>query len=294
MKHFGYYLFVVFSYTVTLLPWRVLYLVSDLLYVLLYHVVRYRRHVVEKNLRNAFPEKSADELKKIRRRYFRHLSDMFIETLKPIHMSARQIKKHFIVVDTSLTDRFLEEGRDVVLLGSHYNNWEWYSALQLSSRHTVLTIYKPLKNKDFDRYLFRLRSKFGVRLTPMNHILRELVKCRNENIRTISGFVADQTPPADDNAFWTTFLNQETAFYRGAEKVAIKYDMPVIFVNIIKKKRGYYELDYKLITERPREEETNFIMSRYATMLEEIIRSKPEYWLWSHRRWKHKKPVRND
>jgi len=290
MKKAGYIIFVVFNYIITLLPFKVLYLISDIFFLLLYHVVKYRRSVVENNLKRAFPEKSPEELKKIGRRFYRHLSDIFIETLKPIHMSPQQINRRFTVTDTSLVDRFFEEGRDVVALSSHYNNWEWLSALQLSALHQVITIYKPLKNKDFDRFMLKIRTKFGMRVSPMNHILRDLVNCRNENIRTMSGFVADQTPPRDDNAMWTTFLNQDTGFFRGAEKVAVKYDMPVVFMHIRKIKRGFYELEYRLITEHPREEEPNFIISRYVSMLEEVIRSKPEYWLWSHRRWKYKRP----
>jgi KDO2-lipid IV(A) lauroyltransferase len=294
MKRAGYYLFVVLSYLITLLPMRALHLLSDLLWPFFYHVVRYRRKVVEKNLRNAFPEKSRKERIKIAKGFYRHLTDMIVETLKAMHLTPDQIKKRFRVTDTSLTDRFFSEGRDVVALGSHYNNWEWYSALQLSSKHKVITIYKPLKNKDFDRYLYNIRKRFGVWVTPMNHIARDLVKCRGEKILTMSGFIGDQTPPPDDNAFWTTFLNQDTGFYRGAEKVAVKYDIPVIFINIVKRKRGFYELEYSLISEHPRDEEPNAIIARYASGLEEVIREKPEYWLWSHRRWKHKRPQKND
>jgi len=256
-------------------------------------VVRYRRNVVERNLRNAFPEKSPEERIKIAKRFYRHLTDMIVETLKAMHMSPEKIKMRFRVTDSSLTDRFFSEGRDVVSLGSHYNNWEWYSTLQLSSKHRVITIYKPLKNKDFDRYLYNIRSRFGVWVTPMNHIVRDLVKCRSENVLTMSGFIGDQTPPPDDNAYWTTFLNQDTGFYRGAEKVAVKYDIPVIFINIVKRKRGFYELEYSLISEHPRDEEPDAIIARYASRLEEVIREKPEYWLWSHRRWKYKRPQKN-
>jgi KDO2-lipid IV(A) lauroyltransferase len=160
--------------------------------------------------------------------------------------------------------------------------------------YKVITIYKPLKNKYFDQFIFKLRSKYGLVVTPMHQIIRDLVKCRSENVRTLSGFVGDQTPPPNENAYWTTFLNQETGFYRGAEKVALKYDMAVIFMNIVKVKRGYYNIECKLMTEQPREEAPDSIISRYAEMLEEVIREKPEYWLWSHRRWKHKKPVKND
>lgn len=294
MKRAGYYLFVALSYTITLLPMWALHLLSDLLWPLLYHVVRYRRRVVETNLRNAFPEKGPEEREKIARRFYRHLTDMIVETLKAMHMNSEQIRKRFFVPDTSITDRFFSEGRDVVALASHYNNWEWYSSLQLSAKHTVITIYKPLKNKDFDRFLRKIRERFGMHTTPMNHIVRDLVKYRSEKILTLSGFIGDQTPPPDDNACWTTFLNQDTGFYRGAEKIAVKYDMPVIMMNIVKRKRGFYELEYSIISEHPRDEEPNAVICRYASMLEEIIREKPEYWLWSHRRWKHKRPEKND
>ncbi len=294
MKRAGYFIFVAFSYTITLLPMRALYLLSDILCPIFYHLIRYRRDVVERNLRNAFPEKSEEERKRIAKRFYSHLTDMFVETLKAMHMTPEQIRKRFSIPDTSLTDRFFSEGRDVVALGSHYNNWEWYSSMQLSMKHRALLIYKPLKNKDFDQFLLKIRSRFGVTITPMSHIIRDLVKCRNEKILTLSGFIGDQTPPRDDISFWATFLNQDTGFYRGAEKVAVKYDIPVVLMHIVKKKRGFYEVEYRLISEHPGEEEPNAITARYAAMLEEVIRDKPEYWLWSHRRWKHKRPLKND
>jgi KDO2-lipid IV(A) lauroyltransferase len=294
MKRAGYYIFVAFSRTITLLPMGALHLLSDLLWPLFYHVIRYRRNVVEINLKNAFPEKSQGERNRIARKFYRHLTDMILETLKAMRMTPEQISKRFFAPDTSLTDRYYSEGRDVVALGSHYNNWEWYSSLQLSSQHRIITIYKPLKNKDFDSFLLKIRSRFGVWVTPMNHIVRDLVKCRKEGVLTMSGFIADQTPPPDDNAYWTTFLNQDTAFYRGAEKMAVKYNSPVIYIKIVKVKRGYYELEYSLISEHPTEEESNAITARYAAMLEATIREQPEYWLWSHRRWKHKRPLKDD
>jgi len=294
MKRAGYYIFVAFNYVVTLLPLRVLYLFSDLLYLVLYYVIKYRRNVVEANLRNSFPEKSADELSDIARRFYRHLSDMMAETLKATHMSPKEIAERFTVSNRALLDRLYSEGRDVVALTSHYNNWEWLSALPMDVPYKVITIYKPLKNKYFDQFIFKLRSKYGLIVTPMHQIIRDLVKCRSENVRTLSGFVGDQTPPPNENAYWTIFLNQETGFYRGAEKVALKYDMAVIFMNIVKVKRGYYNIECKLMTEQPRGEAPDSILSRYGEMLEGVIREKPEYWLWSHRRWKHKKPVKND
>jgi len=294
MKRAGFYIFVGFNYILTLLPLRILYLFSDLLFLIIYYLVRYRRQVVDQNLSNSFPEKSRQERDRIAKRFYRHLCDVYVETLKPMHMSASKFAKRFDAGDITTLDHFLGEGRDIVTLGSHYNNWEWYSALQMATKYKVITIYKPLKNKYFDQFLFRLRSKFGITVTPMHNVLREIVNSRRDNVRTMSGFIADQTPPPDENAFWSNFLNQETAFYRGAEKVALKYDMVVVFINIDKVRRGYYKLNFKVITEHPRDEAPDYITSRYVEMLEEVIRAKPEYWLWSHRRWKHKKPVKND
>ncbi len=291
MERAGFYIFFIFNYFINLLPLRFLYLISDMLYLIIYYLVGYRRKVVEKNLRNAFPEKSQQERDKIAKRFYRHLCDIYVETIKPMHMSQEEIAKRFTVGNRALLDRLYSEGRDVVGLTSHYNNWEWLSAMPLDVPHKIITIYKPLKNKYFDRFLFKLRSKYGLIVTPMNQIIRDLVKSRSENVRTLSGFVGDQTPPPNENAYWTTFLNQETGFYRGAEKVALKYDMAVIFMNIVKVKRGYYTIECKLMTEKPCEEAPDSIISRYVEMLEEVIREKPEYWLWSHRRWKHKRKV---
>jgi len=294
MKAIGFYIFYGINYLITMLPLRVLYLFSDLFYLVLYYLAGYRRKVVAANLRNAFPEKSEVERKKIERRFYRHLADLFVETLKATHMSPEQISRRFAVRDVSDFDRLYKDGRSVIALCSHYSNWEWFSAVQLATPFRVLVIYKPLKNKHFDQFILNLRTKYGTWVSPMQNILRDLIKFRNEKILTISGFIADQTPPPDEHAYWTTFLNQETGFFRGAEKLALKYDLPVIFVNITKLKRGYYELVFELMTDHPGKESPDFITTRYAEMLEAVIREKPEYWLWSHRRWKYKKPVKND
>ncbi len=294
MKAIGYYIFFGINYLITLLPLRVLYLFSDFFYIVLYYLAGYRRKVVAANLRNAFPEKSEAERKKIERRFYRHLSDLFAETLKVTHMSPRQISRRLTVRNLSLVDRLHKEERSVIGLCSHYNNWEWLAGLQISTPYRLLTIYKPLTNKYFNQFILKLRTKFGLQASPMQNILRDLLKYRSEKILTMSGFIADQTPPPDENAYWTTFLNQETGFFRGAEKIALKYDMAVVFVNLTKIKRGFYELSWELISEHPGKEAPDFITSRYAEMLEAVIREKPEYWLWSHRRWKYKKPVKND
>jgi KDO2-lipid IV(A) lauroyltransferase len=294
MKAIGYYIFFGINYLITLLPLQVLYFFSDLLYLVLYYLAGYRRKVVAANLRNAFPEKSEAERKKIERGFYKHLCDLIVETLKAKHMSPKQISQRLVVRDLSSVDRLYKDGKNLIALTSHYNNWEWFSAVPLAIPYKILTAYKPLTNKYFDHFILNLRTKFGVWASPMQNILRDMLKFRNEKILTISGFIADQTPPPDEHAYWTTFLNQETGFFRGAEKLAVKYDMPVIFVNITKIKRGYYEVAFELITDQPGKEAPGFVTSRYAEKLEAVIKEKPDYWLWSHRRWKYKKPFLND
>lgn len=291
MKALGYYIFFIVNYLVTLLPLRVLYVLSDIFYVIIYHVARYRRKIVAANLKNSFPEKSDTERRLIERRFYRYLTDLLAETLKVTHMSPEEIVRRLTIRDTTLIDRFYNERRDVVVVLGHYNNWEWLSSLSIQTRYRIVTIYKPLKNEYFDNFMLRLRTKYGMHVSPMEHVFRDIIDLRNKNVRTATAFVADQTPPRDNNPYWARFLNQDTCFYRGPEKIAVKFDMPVFFAWITRKKRGYYELDLKLITEHPEDETPDFITSRHAAMLEEMIREKPEYWLWSHRRWKHKRPV---
>lgn len=289
MKAVWYYIFYAFTWVIMLLPLRVLYLLSDFIFLLLYYFPSYRRDVVRKNLERSFPNMEAGELRRTGRKYYRHLADLFVETLKVTHMSATTISRRFRFRDMSLLERLYGEGRDVVAVCSHYNNWEWLSSMPLFTGYQATTIYKPLKNKYFDGLMLSLRSKYGVVACPMQNILRELVRTRKNNIRTVTAFIADQTPPPDEHTYWTTFLNQDTGFYTGAEKIAVMFDMAVVFVHIIKVRRGFYEVETKLITDQPKQEKPGFITGSHARMLEEVIRQEPAYWLWSHRRWKHKR-----
>jgi len=294
MKAMAFYIFFALNWIITLLPLRLLYIFSDIFFIILYYFPSYRRNVVAKNLRRSFPDKSEEYLQLTAKRYYRHLADMFVESLKVTHMSGKQIMRRFRFRDMSLINRFYDEGRDVIAVCSHYNNWEWLSSMPLLSRYTAMTIYKPLKNKHFDNFMFSMRSKYGVIPSPMQGILREIIRRRKENVRTISAFIADQTPARGDHIYWTNFLSQETAFFTGTEKVAVMLDMPVIFIHIIKVKRGYYEVETELISENPKSEPADSITEKHVRMLENIIRHQPEYWLWSHRRWKHKRVKQND
>jgi KDO2-lipid IV(A) lauroyltransferase len=294
MKALGYYIFYGINWIITLLPLPVLYIFSDFLYFLLYYFPSYRKKVVATNLKNSFPEKTEEELKFIEKKFYKHLADLFIETLKLSHMSKSQLMRRFTVSNIGIIDKLLEDKRDTVAVFGHYNNWEWFTSLPLYTKYKAVSIYKPLQNKFFDRFLNDLRSKNGMVLTPMSNIIREIINNKKNNINTISAFVSDQTPVKTEIKYWTTFLNQDTPVYMGTEKVASKYDMAIVFFHIQKIKRGYYNLNIELLFDHTAGLPDHLITETHVRRLEEIIVEKPEYWIWSHRRWKHKKPVENE
>ena len=291
MAAVGYYIFYIINWFVTLLPLRVLYVFSDIIFFLLYYFPTYRKNVVEANLRNAFPEKSTKELKSIEKKFYKHLSDTFVEVFKLTHMSVKEQKRRLTFSNLEIVDKLREEKRDIVAVLGHYNNWEWPTLLPFYLKYKTLIIYKPLQNKYFDRYIYNQRSKDGMILTPMSLIVREIVNNKKNNVNTFSIFLADQTPVRSEIKYWTTFLNQDTPVYLGTEKIAMKYDMAVLFLNMQKIKRGYYNMNIELLFDHTEGLAEHVITDAHVRRLEEIIKEKPEYWLWSHRRWKHKKPV---
>lgn len=290
----GFYFFYGINWIITLLPLPVLYIISDFLYLLLYYFPSYRRKVVSTNLKNAFPEKSDAELKSIEKKFYKHLADLFIETLKLTHMSEEQLMNRCTISNPEIMDNLLSEGRDTIAVLGHYNNWEWLIIIPKYTKYKFTSIYKPLQNKHFDGFMNKLRMQYGTFLVPMSFIIKDIINDRKNNIKTFSAFIADQTPAITEIKYWTTFLNQDTPVYLGAEKVASRYDMAVVFFNLQKIKRGYYNLNIELLFDHTSGLPEYLITETHVKRLEKIIREKPEYWIWSHRRWKHKKPVENE
>lgn len=287
MGSIGFYIFFVINWLITLLPLSVLYVFSEFLFLVLYYFPSYRRKVVAVNLQKSFPEKSDDELLLLGKKFYRHLADLFVETLKLTHFSSKKLKKRLTISNPELLERLYNSGKDIAVVHSHYNNWEWLCCLPLYSKYKVITIYKPLQNKMFNRFINRLRTRFGIVLTPMNQIIRELVENRVKNVRTIYGFISDQTPAKSEIRYRTTFLNQDTPVFLGIEKIAAKYDMPVVFFNVQKIRRGYYNLTAELLFEHSSGLPEFHITEVHVNRLEALIREKPEYWIWTHRRWKY-------
>jgi Kdo2-lipid IVA lauroyltransferase/acyltransferase len=285
----GFYLFYIINWIITLLPLRVLYIFSDMLFLILYYFPSYRRKIVAANLRNSFPDKTKQELEVIEKKYYKHLADLFIETLKLTHMNRKQLKKRFVFTNPELINKLKADGKDIIGICGHYNNWEWTSAVQLFIDYKTISIFRPMKNKLFEEFVNSLRRKYGTVMTPMSNIVREIITNRKNGVRTLSEFIADQIPAKGDINYWTQFLNQETAVYLGAEKIAAKYDMAVVFFNIQKIRRGYYKTTAELLFEHSAGLPEYMITEAHVRRLEEIIKEKPEYWIWSHRRWKHKR-----
>ena len=289
MEAIGYYIIYGFAWVLTLLPLPVLYVFSDIIFPVMYYVAGYRRKVVRTNLENSFPEKSIRDIIKIEKVFYHHLCDLFIETFKLIRISNRQLMKRMHMTNPELLERLFNEGRDVAMVLGHYGNWEWLAVLPLYTKLQTVSIYKPLHNKHFDRFMNKIRSRNTMMLTPMSSVIREVVNLRQKNIRSLFAFITDQTPPKGEIKFWTKFLNQETPVYLGAEKIASKYNMAVLFLNIQNVRRGYYNFTAELLFENSAGLPDHLITEAHVKRLEEIIRERPEQWIWSHRRWKHKR-----
>ncbi len=275
---------------ISLLPFRILYLFSDFLFFWLYRVAGYRTKVVSQNLKNALPDKTPEELKKIEFEFYHHLCDVIVESLKSFTISSEQVLKRMIYTNPEVINRFSDAGQSVLIAGGHYNNWEWTAiSSQQQLKHKMLAVYTPLSNKYFDQKMLSTRSKYGLRLISFKEITN--FYATHQHLCTATIFGIDQSPRNPNKCYWTTFLNQDTGVQFGVEKFARDYNYPVIFARITKIKRGYYSIHLAVASEHPREEPHGNIIETTTRLLEEQILEKPQFWLWTHRRWKHKRPI---
>lgn len=289
MSTIFYYLFLPVLYLLSYLPFKLLYLLSDLLYLLIYKVAGYRKKVVTENLEKSFPEKSADEIKNLRDDFYHYLCDLSLETLKTLTIAPSALKKRFSHGDLSAIERFYRQEQSVIIVMGHLGSWElggqYFSQLAL---HQLYVIYHPLTNPNFEKLLYRMRTRLGGKLYAMKTSFRGMLKNRKE--LTATAFIADQTPTTG-NGHWMTFMNQDTAIFKGTETIARKLDYPVIYVSVIRERRGQFRLETELLVEHPQKLAENELTELHTRRLEQDITNYPETWLWSHRRWKHEKPV---
>ena len=271
------------------LPFPVIYALSSLMYLVLYHVAGYRRKVVAENLQRSFPEKPPGELKRIERQFYHYFCDLLLETLKGLYLREDVFRKHFVWPESGVFDEEIKSRKNIIMLGSHYGNWEWGSiCMPLYLQHRLYGIYKPLSNKPIDAWLQQRRSRFGLRLVKMSQVARHIIQ--EHGSPAMFAFIADQTPVDVENAFWIRFLHQDTPFFHGPEKLARRTGFPVYVYKIERPGRGYYSISFHKLCDDARPLPAGELTKRYAEFLEQQINEAPSRWLWSHRRWKRKKP----
>lgn len=272
------------------LPYGVLYALSDGIYLLLYRVMGYRKGVVRGNLERSFPEKSLSEIKIIERRFYHHLCDLIVESIKAFSIREKDLLRRCKVQNPEILQPYFNQGKSLVIASSHYNSWELAAtASDLQMPHQPIGIFAPLRQPFFNRKIRDSREKFGLKMVAIKELGPFAKGSEGPPIAVL--FAGDQSPRNVNSAYWTEFLNQETGVMRGSEVYAKRYDWPVFFGRIHKVKRGYYEFSFELITDTPLETAEGEITERHTRMLEADIRQEPAYWLWSHKRWKRKRPV---
>ncbi len=253
----------------------------------------YRKKVVVQNLKNSFPEKTEEEIQKITKQFYKHFCDVIFETLKLYTISQENLKKRIVFTDEAIKtmNSFFDKGQSIVGVIGHVGNWEWGAiSHQIYFKQLITGVYHPLSNKSFDAFMLKLRGRFGGNIVSMTALYKELLTLRQKNIPTTIGLIADQTAPPE-SAYWLTFLNQDTPVFVGTEKLAKKFNYPVVYLPIKKIKRGYYQMGAIVITENPKDMPDGKITELHTRELEKNIQEQPFSWLWSHRRWKHKKPA---
>lgn len=290
MKAFAQKLTIVLLKAISYLPLPLIYVISDLFFVVVYYLVGYRKQVVFDNLRRSFPEKKAEELKLVARNYYRHFADLTLETIKLNRMPEKKMQKHIRFMNLDKLNAVAREGKGVVLLCMHYNNWEWNALLAKRIDFRLLMVYSPMpSNPSMEEYMTAMRMQFGAERVPMPKAPRAAMQLNQGPPFGLMWLAADQTPPAASQ-YWTTFLNQETPFFAGPQKIASKTNCPVFFHYVHKVKRGQYVADFIELTHQPAIDGPHGVLLDYVDIVEQIIRKRPEFWLWSHRRWKHRRP----
>lgn len=275
-------------YLFSLLPFRVHYLMSDFIYLILYRLIGYRLWVVRGNLESSFPEKSTEELRQIERRFYHSLCDYFVETVKLMTMSAEQMRRHMVFKGTREVEACVADGQSCAVYLGHLFNWEWITSLPfwVPREAQCGQLYHALENPVFDRLFLQLRQRWGAECIALVDILRKTVEYKRRQQPTVIGYIGDQVPHWNNIHHWCQFLNHDTPVMTGAERIAVKNNQALFYIDMRRVRRGYYEAEFKLITRQPKTLREFESVDIYFQMLEQNIRRQPELWLWSHNRWK--------
>jgi len=273
---------------ISILPFPLFYLVSDGIYFVVYHLVGYRKKTVTDNLKLIFPEKSSGEIIKIRKKFYSHMCDMFLEMIKSISISEEELKKRFVYTNLEELRRIEKLDKSIMLMCGHYASFEWLFALQLHDlKHGAFGIYKKIRNPGFDKLINDIRRRFGAELIQNSKANMRIRQNENAGLRGAYAMIADQSPKTHKYKFWTDFMGKKVPFYTGSERIAKEFDMVVLYLHVEKVKRGHYKASLINISDNPAETNDNQITLDYIHHLEKQIREKPELYLWTHKRWKH-------
>lgn len=270
------------------LPMSILYLKSDFFFFLIYHVFGYRKNVIFGNIATAFPEKSEEERKIIGKKFYKHFTDMIVESIKSFSISEKEISKRYVYKNPELVNKYVKEGKSIALVSAHLANWEWSFSLPLAIDGNIFGAYSKLRNETFEKKLKENRQKFGVvgaKTTDFIGVINSHFKNKTQGAYIL---LSDQSPQIKKTFYWTKFFDVKVPVHTGAEMIAKKFDLVVINYRAKKIKRGYYEVDFELITENPKNYKDYEITDKFLELTEKNIAEQPEFYLWSHKRFKHK------
>lgn len=272
------------------LPFRLLYIFSDFVYILIYRVIGFRKKVVRSNLEMALPQLSEKERREIEKKFYHHLCDMFLEMIKTLSISKSEIEKRFVFKNLEVYKDLEKKGKDIALLASHYASYEWVISMNNYIDFKGVGIYKKIANEHFDRLVKNIRLKFKAELVTTKKTKEAIIKNKRDEIRSVYGFASDQTPRLSDRNHWATFMGIKTPIHIGAEVLAKEFDMNVILLTVKKVKRGYYEASFEVLCDTNVRDIPNYEISEtFIKRVEEQIYNAPEFYFWVHKRWKHRK-----
>jgi len=291
MQFLAYVIIYPFLWLISILPFRLLYMISDGVFILIYHIIGYRKKTVNFNLELVFPEKTQKERNVIAKKFYHHLCDMMLESIKSMTISESEMKKRFVFTNVDELKKFEDQNRSIVLMCAHYANFEWIFVLQRHINFKGYAIYKRLENKYFDRLIKRIRARYNSYLITTKETISVLTEAKKNGELTINGFISDQTPKIYKAFHWNHFMGVKVPVHTGAEMLAKKLDMSVVFFGVKKIKRGYYETTFNTLAENPYDYKDYEITDAFLKLVEQQIYEAPEYYLWTHKRWKHKDSV---
>ncbi|WP_053970116.1 lysophospholipid acyltransferase family protein [Mangrovimonas sp. ST2L15] len=288
MQFIAYILIYPILWIISIMPFRILYAISDGVYLLLYYVIGYRKNIVRDNIKLVFPEKSDQEIKSITKKFYHHMCDLFLEMIKTLTASRRELAKRFVLKNPETLKKLEATDNSIVVMYGHYASYEWSIILQAIANNPALGIYKTIANKYFDKLVRRIRSKYNSTLVDSKQALKRIEELHEKKEAKLIAFISDQSPKLKPNNYWGEFMGVTIPCFIGAELTSKKYDYPITYLKIDKVKRGYYESELIVLSENPREVPDFEITESFNRILEKQIKEAPEFYLWTHKRWKHR------